>query len=446
MKSSPLDHALFLFSSRSRFCSYFFQQADLYADENIPTLALVAVRNRMRLIYNPAFIAATDPEHLIGLLVHEILHIAANHPFRAIPGADPALQNLAQDMVVNSFCEKAARSFFAKKGRAEVALLLLPPGLPRVPEPLAQKAGGLFDLRWEEVYAFLSRKKGEEENGGEGPAFFRADRNLGGKGDAPEPPTEGMVLKDRNGKTLPTGVHLFGIPEEAGQARETARRVLRFAVLNAPAVGERIMTELSGLMGEPERTRVAWKARLRGLVRTLSPAARWDLSRSRPNRRFWDAGLVAPGRILRQDPAVTAVVDVSGSMAAQPGAIAAAFGVVEDLARTFPVNLLCLDQELFVPARTAGERLPARTARPGTYRRGDWKRLRTGSRGATFFAPLFNSYMPGRRGALVVLTDGEIYDMNALRPYPATVWVLPEDRAKCFAPPFGVTVAVPNPK
>jgi hypothetical protein len=48
--------------------------------------------------------------------------------------------------------------------------------------------------------------------------------------------------------------------------------------------------------------------------------------------------------------------------------------------------------------------------------------------------------MKGRKDMLIVITDGQIYDIEALMPYPRTLWLLPQSLPQGFHPPFGAVV------
>jgi len=70
---------------RSRFTSYFYQSVQFINENNIPTLALTILSSRFVLFYNRDFIDHIDPEELMGLLVHEMLHIIHGHDHRTFP-------------------------------------------------------------------------------------------------------------------------------------------------------------------------------------------------------------------------------------------------------------------------------------------------------------------------------------------------------------------------
>jgi len=78
------------------------------------------------------------------------------------------------------------------------------------------------------------------------------------------------------------------------------------------------------------------------------------------------------------------------------------------------------------------------------YKKGDWRLLQTGNSGTTFFSPLFDTFMHGHHEPLLIITDGEIYDLHRLHRYPNTLWVITENQNKSFEPPFGKVVTIKN--
>jgi len=452
--SSPApvwDRVLTRLWARSRFTSYFYQFCDLAEAPHLPTLALGVSRRRFRLFYNPGFVLRTAPEHLIGLLVHEMLHVVLNHRHRAIPGRDTALQNLAQDMVINSYLLDNRKTFFARREFPECPALTLPPGLPRIPERFYRETGRARgrDVSWEQLYAWLAGRRAA--GGLDGAADPEPDPGApplpdtspwcdpGRRGDPAASP-DGLLFLDVAGEPLPTGVHLFAAEEAEEEARTGRRRILDFLADRTDCRGERVLADLSALLRDAPVARRAWKARILGIVDRSSPSVRWDPSYARPNRRWFQAGVYAPGRVYTPRRLVTVAADVSGSMTARPDRVEAAFGIVEALAERYRVSLVCVDQQLFVPQKRENAFTASGGRRPYFYRKGDWRCIRTGSRGATFFAPLFNDYMKGHREVLVVLTDGQIYDLDSLAPYRPTLWAVPRGRLGAFLPPFGRVV------
>ncbi len=135
---SPLEQALEALWRRSRFTSYFFQTVQCRREDAIPTLALTVEGSRAILLYNTTFIASLGGEELIGLLVHEMLHVVLSHNHRAFPEEDLRLQNIAQDMTVNSYIiGSSGRLFFEARrlrgvGAATDSAARPPPGARRV--------------------------------------------------------------------------------------------------------------------------------------------------------------------------------------------------------------------------------------------------------------------------------------------------------------------------
>ena len=76
-----------------------------------------------------------------------------------------------------------------------------------------------------------------------------------------------------------------------------------------------------------------------------------------------------------------------------------------------------------------------RIAKPYEYKKGDWRYLKTGSSGTTYFSSLFNSYMENHTELLIVITDGYIYDIDRLKKYNNTLWLISEHRDEPFQAP-----------
>ena len=100
--------------NKSRFTSYFYQGVDLVEEKSIPTLALGIYSSRLTLFYNQKFISSLNSDELTGLLIHEMMHIVLNHDHRGFTDGDIFLQNLAQDMVINSYIIRKQKNIFFK--------------------------------------------------------------------------------------------------------------------------------------------------------------------------------------------------------------------------------------------------------------------------------------------------------------------------------------------
>ncbi|HPO46515.1 MAG TPA: hypothetical protein PK875_12045, partial [Spirochaetota bacterium] len=81
--SNRMSDTLELLWGRSRFVSYFYQAVDFVENRCVPTLALEYAGEGAVLYYNREFVERSHVEDLIGLLVHELLHVVHNHRHRA---------------------------------------------------------------------------------------------------------------------------------------------------------------------------------------------------------------------------------------------------------------------------------------------------------------------------------------------------------------------------
>ncbi|MCL2154581.1 MAG: hypothetical protein FWH53_02830, partial [Leptospirales bacterium] len=154
--------------AKSRFTSYFYQGVDLIEEDSIPTIALGLYSSRLTLFYNQKFISNFTNDEFTGLLVHEMLHILLNHDHRFFEDGDIYLQNLAQDMVINSYILENRKKFFSGRNREignreiiDKPELIIPRGLPVVPEQFFADTT-INDPFWEEVYRWLKLQPEED--------------------------------------------------------------------------------------------------------------------------------------------------------------------------------------------------------------------------------------------------------------------------------------------
>lgn len=447
---SPWDAVLTELWKRSRFTSYFYQMVTFAEDEGLSTLALTVRAGRVTLLYNRDFAEGLTVEERIGLLVHEMMHGVFGHDHRGVRDEHPHLQNLAQDMVINSWMDDHSPTFFSTDGKG----LILPQGLPRIPWAFFEKTGEP-DPSWEKVYRFLKTDEpailgdfaqGLKENfrPAESRQPTKAPESPGtptGPGDEDAKRQGDWRLSGGDGQQLPTGVHRMEEASSAVRIRKNVRAALALSGQDVKARDERLVQEISALIQGVTKVNTApLKRKIRTIVAQGTPSRHWAYSAARFNRRYFTEGIYSAGRRYVDKKLLTVVVDLSASMVSRPEHIEEAFGAVEALLDGYRINLLCIDETLFVPEKQ-GERFVkgGQGARSCTYRRGDWRLIRSGNSGTTFFAPLFNRYLKNHREMVVVITDGEIYDLERLAPYPRTLWLLPS-QAQSFQPPFGEVV------
>ena len=461
-----LDSVLESLWRKSRFVSFFYQTVQFMEDPAIPTLALTERESRLTLYYSGGFFNSISPEEITGLLVHEMFHTVLNHDHRAFPAEDLYLQNIAQDMVINSYLAGARKTFFSRRDGGAAPELILPAGLPVVPRDFLA-ATGITDPSWEDLYRWLKKQPrrsiseysstGTAMPGMNGPGpesisdslsrAFNVDPLLDGRPDMTTirfSDMRGMVFTDDLDAVMPTGVHLFHDRESRMIIDARKTNIISLADRDHDCAEERSFQDIKGIIERIRETDTAsWEKQLKSIVDFSAQSNEWTYTYGRFNRRYFAQGIYSPGRVFKEQELITVAVDVSGSMVMTPSDIESAFGVIEQLMGKYRLHLVCLDEDLFVPERR-GDFLAASKdqEKPFVYRTGDWKHIRTGSGGTTFFAPLFNRHMRGHREMLLVITDGYIYDLESLRRYTPTIWVIAESREEPFHPPFGQAVKV----
>ncbi|HOP30598.1 MAG TPA: hypothetical protein P5120_08665 [Spirochaetota bacterium] len=458
---------------KSRFASYFYQGVDLIPDENLPTLALVVYLSRLTLFFNSDFIEKLREDELTGLLVHEMLHIVLNHDHRGNRDGNTYLQNLAQDMIINSYIGDNRKTFFSRKTQYlnDVPELILPAGLPVIPEDFFKETEN-FDPIWEELYIWLKGLPQEEikkfrfNNPPESGSGFglQIKSSIDELAEAinsldltyNKAPMEkytriknmdGLMFETDGGDPVPTGVHIMNRKTDLNVAESKLNHFMTFARKDELCREERIFQEVTSLISAPKKTDLTWQEKLKSIVDITAQSNEWEYTTRKFNRRYISQGIYSPGRAFKDREAITVVVDVSGSMVMKPGDIESAFGIIEALLKKFRVYLLCIDETIFVPEKKGNFFVKSeRNGRPYEYKKGDWKYIKTGSSGTTYFASLFNSYMENHSELLIVITDGYIYDMDRLKKYRNTLWLISENRDEKFTPPFGRSIKINTTK
>ncbi|MBU1168925.1 MAG: hypothetical protein KKD44_05095 [Proteobacteria bacterium] len=458
-----LNRVLEFLWKNSRFSSYFYQTVRFCEDKTVPTLVLCTWEKRAVLYFNPEFIHAHTRDEIVGLLVHEMLHVIFNHQHRAIRHEHPYLQNLAQDMVINSYIHDRENAFFSltSNDRSERPKLLMPQGLPAIPADFF-KDTGLRDPSWEAVYHWLKTRGPKElEAFNQGlKTLFSKDHQSRPDGSLARSSAEGIplpsdeapsfdpmddtlfVFKDHGDRLLPTGAHMLDHHENRRGLESNLLKAVQLSQKDDTALNDRLFKDISAIITQLRPVEIKPVIRkIKTIVHRFSQSSEWQPSSNKFNRRFFANGIYTPGRSYIHHKAITVAVDVSSSMVTRPESLEKAFDAVESLIKTFRVSLVCLDEALFIPTRNGDHFVSSNTAHASyVYRKGDWKYIRSGNSGTTFFAPLFNRYMKRHKEMLVVITDGQIYDLPMLSPYPKTLWLIPEPGQIPFSPPFGTVL------
>ena len=355
----------------------------------------------------------------VGMVAHEVLHIALRHTQRytdlqqLLGDVDLQLFNICANAIVNSALN-------------HLSWLELPAGWLGL-DPLLRKTLAIDEpveallLKWdvESLYRALDdrlppmrgKRQSDDESStsrADGPRARRA-REMAAGNDADLQPKPGAPSAPEH---------------EVEQAREWSQRILRAHSGDGPHSMLRV------LMADLPRVRTPWEQVLRRqLARSLAPepAVSW----SRPSRSFLaNQGRAGPGRRMPFEPGISAskavprlvvVVDVSGSIDA---ALMTRFArEIESIARRLGAGLVLVVGDERV--QSVQHFAPGRCKLQGIAFTGG---------GGTDFTPLLEEADRHGPDITVVLTD--LDGPTRYRPRSPVLWAVPEAHAHAV-PPFG---------
>lgn len=241
------------------------------------------VNKRGDIIYCGDWINTLGSDELIGVLVHETLHIAKGDFFR-IGKRDKQIWNIASDAVINQIILK--EGFKLPKGCA-------------VPDSQGNfTVGGktyntnnkITEELYEELYANADKIK---QSGGKG---------KGGEGEDEEPGDHGGIdvhMHDEEGEENPS---------EDSQLESKWKKVIVEAATNAQARGN-LPGSMVSIVDKLLNPVIDWRTRVMKFITNEIPV---DFTNRIPSRKFYGTGVWAP-KTLRENLDVFISVDVSGS-------------------------------------------------------------------------------------------------------------------------------------
>lgn len=417
--------------------------------QDVDGQSAAAFTDGLTICYGNAFDALSLTEQ-VGLLAHEVLHVALRHPQRylglqALLGdVDLALFNCCADAIVNSALGHL--SWMRLPANAVHLDQLLSAALS-IDQPVDKS---LLEWDVERLYrsiddrrttAAANRRGGRRGDDGDGNDAQSASRRDGGgreraadartvtRGDG-DRAARVRALGARTAIDLRPGPATRGQPEqEAEQAREWAERLTR------GHAGDGEYSMLRTLVADLPRSRIPWEQVLRAqLARGLAPKR--SLSWSRPSRSWlanqgrrgehrrmpWEPGYTS----ITAVPRLALIVDVSGSI--EPALLARFRREIEAIARRSEAGIV-----LIVGDDRVRE---VRTFAPGHVELGTFG---FNGGGGTDFTPLLEEADRHRPDFTVVLTD--LDGPARVRPRWPVLWAVPESRRHAIAP-FGRTLAL----
>lgn len=353
------------------------------------------------LFYCPAFVESLSEAHLLGVVAHEVMHLATLHHVRR-GGRDPEEWNRACDFAINPGILAAGLS--------------LPSWVLRSAEFEGQGA--------EAIYAELMRRKPQAPPEAPPSADHYQDGEqdaAGGTGAGDDQDGAGEGDEDGEGEGGQPGAGardpgrcggVIDAPPEAGtmaeQAAEMEARVRQAVSVARAAQAGTLPGFLAGLVDELNAPRISWRDELASFVDDAATrAASW----SRPNKRFLQDGFFLPGSVADSVSRIAVIVDTSGSIYGVPDVLSAFRTEIQgmlDGGRVEAVHVVHCDQSV-----------------KGTqdFTAGDVVDLRPIGGGGTAFSPAFRHVAEhaGDCAAVVYLTDLECGDFGP-EPEVPVLW------------------------
>lgn len=242
--------------------------------------------------YNPAWVATLTTRQVIGLIVHEVMHISNRHHLRRA-GRDMAKWNIAcdksiNDLIVESGLELPAKGIFPESGEAK-------------------------GLSAEDYYNDDKQDRGDQddqdgEGDGQGQSSDQGDQEQDGDGDeqgqgqgnpSPDPGGCGGIVD------APAQSEQEIAQEEARVMGAIARAAQAARACGTMSAGlERIVNDI--LFPRPDLADV--------VQQFFNSKIQSDRTFARPNRRYSHMGIMLPGRRKQTTGTVIVAIDASGSI------------------------------------------------------------------------------------------------------------------------------------
>jgi predicted metal-dependent peptidase len=248
-----------------------------------------------KLFLNPMFVQELQPDELLGVVAHEVMHNALAHHARR-GTRDPRLWNVATDLSING--------------------LLLDAGFTLPGSRLMPGEGQFHDLPLgksaEEYYELLPRQESGSHSGrGQGSGQQSdGDPSEGDQDDQGDQQSQGGQQDNDPGRC--GGVRDPG--DGSPSSRSHSEAEWKVAVAQAQQVAKQrgdLPGGLARLVEEVLQPRVDWRDVLRQF---LSQHPKNDFSWSHPNRRFIHQGIYLPGLRSEELGEVVLAIDTSGSI------------------------------------------------------------------------------------------------------------------------------------
>lgn len=385
-----ISNARIVIRSRSPFFGTLLLEAPIRLDSTVP----LAATDGTALLLNPDTVAALSQEAFMGLLVHEVLHIALCHLSRRRE-RNRTQWNIAADMVVNDIVEKQG--------------FVLPEGGVHLPEDRPAWAS----LSVEEIYACLQREADA--------AASTSSTSSSGASSLDSLPSLPRRWRDLDADAPPT-------PSDSQSVQSHWRQVVRRAAeMQRMKTPGDLPAGLQRCVEAATEPRINWQDMLwRFLVRTPVDFDHFD-------RRQIHRGLYLK-TLTTKSLQIYVGVDTSGSI--RKDDLKQFMGEVQHIVRSYPHiqgQLYYMDADAYGPYELSSQTTLADLPPPQ-------------GGGGTSFVPLFDAIEAEQdmihTPVLVCFTDGAGTFPDEPPPYPV-LWIhQPGDHAADF--PFGDAIPFIN--
>lgn len=379
--------------------------------------ARTACTDGRQIRFAPSFLAKLDTRQVVGLIVHEVLHIILKHSlFRE--DRDPKLWNIACDYAINLII-KDGGYYLPTNGLIDEQYRGL--SAFQIYDLLAQDAGNTTRPDEDEGDEGEGDEEGEESDGaGDGEEEGESDSSAaGGKGSGKSPTGWGDVEDptDEQGNPLSESA-LQEVADKIDGSVAVAESTARIAG-NLPA-------ELDRILGEAKKPLVNWRDALR---RHLTEVSRDDWSWRRPSRRH--RNFVLPSLHSEGLATILVTVDTSGSI--DRDQFEQALGEVCEVAQSIKGKVFlgsCDTQHYGFEEYNYGDPLPELKGGGGTdFRDSDRAVEDIIATGEEVKVHLF-------------ITDGLTSSWGS--EIVPTVWAIHSDPTQSIEPPFGERLDIPR--
>ena len=389
--AQELEQRVSLIASKMTLREPFIAAVFTKLDRTFPQDGTAAVNGR-RVEFGVDFCAGLSDEKLMGLALHEAMHVVLMHMWRR-DGRDPALWNIANDAIINRM--------LAVKGYD-------------LPDGGVQFSWVTEEMSSEEVYRKLLENPP--------PQSMRRGKGQQGQGQGDDPSSGQNSQKSGGGGWDGTG-DLEDAADQADQADMEA--TIMTAARMAKACGDTSALVQRVLGGELSPS-VRWSDVLRHV---MTSAARDDYSYRRFNRRLLPQGIYMPSLYSDAMGGLVIGVDTSGSVsAAELDQIAGEINAIVEDCRPEWIEVVYCDSRVLSTER---------------FTQGDPVQLHPKGGGGTRFKPVFDHVerMGEKVAAMIYLTDldGPL-DLEA-PDYPV-IWGVTSPRSYDAEVPFGTVVPV----